>query len=213
MDSTRVSIWLLCAVFALCIYRAATQSFTIDESFTFLHYVDVKLGDALVDYSANNHVLQTLLMRVFRGVLGRSEIVLRIPTLIGTLLFLTATYRIAVASLGPRRILPLALLLMTLNPLVLDLLVAARGYALALGLSWWSFYLSWEALELKSPTRLWVAGICAGLAITANLVFVIPLAMWGLLLLPLYTRRERFWQLIDSFAGPAIVIPFVLLLI
>ena len=41
----RISIVVLCAVFALCIYRAATQSFTIDESFTFLHFVNVPIKD------------------------------------------------------------------------------------------------------------------------------------------------------------------------
>lgn len=208
-----MTVLLLCAVFALCIYRAATQSFTIDESFTFLRFVDVRLGDTLTEYTSNNHLLQSLLMVLFRRVLGRSELVLRIPTLIGALLFLTASYRIATASIGTRWFLPLAVLLMTLNPLVLDLLVAARGYALALGLSWWSFYLSWAALENPNRKLLWLAGVSAGLAITANLVFVIPLAMWGLLLLLFYTRCGRFWELIDSFAGPAIVIPFVLLLV
>ena len=35
----------------------------------------------------------------------------------------------------------------------------------------------------------------------------------GVLLLPLYARRDRFWELIDSLAGPTIVIAFVLLVI
>ena len=33
------------------------------------------------------------------------------------------------------------------------------------------------------------------------------------MLLPLYARRGRFWQLIDSYAGPATIICFVLLFI
>ena len=79
----RMSMVLLCAVLAICIYRASTQSFTIDEAFTFLHFVNVPMSDALAEYSANNHILQTLMMRVCRYFLGRSEIVLRIPNLIG----------------------------------------------------------------------------------------------------------------------------------
>jgi hypothetical protein len=209
----RMSIIVLFAVLALCIYRAATQSFTIDESFTFLHFVNVPLSDALAEYSANNHVLQTLMMRATRHFLGRSEIVLRIPNLIGCALYLVASYRITGAVLRSRWLQPLALALMTLNPLVLDLLVAARGYSLALGLSWWSLYLAWSDLENSQPQRLWWSGVCAGLAIAANLVFVIPLGLMGALLLPLYARRGRFWELMDSLAGPSVVIAFILLVV
>ena len=63
------------------------------------------------------------------------------------------------------------------------------------------------------PLRLWWAGVCAGLAIAANLVFVIPLALMGLLLLPLYARNRRFWELVDSLGGPTIVLAFVLLVV
>jgi hypothetical protein len=209
----RISLVLLCAVLALCIYRAATQSFTIDESFTFLHFVNVSIKESLAEYSANNHVLQTLMMRLCRQLLGRSEIVLRIPNLIGCALYLMACYRITDRVMPRRWLQPVALVLLTLNPLVLDLLVAARGYSLALGLSWWSMYLVWLDLAEPKPRRLWWAGVCAGLATAANLVFVIPLALMGLLLLPLYARKGRFWELVDCLAGPTIVIAFVLLVI
>ncbi len=209
----RVSILLLCAVFGLCFYRAATQSFTIDESFTFLRYVNVGLWDSFWEYSANNHVLQTLTMRVCRKLLGRSELVMRLPTLLGCVLFLAASYQITLASFRRKWMQPIALAVMTLNPLILDFLVAARGYGLALGLSWWALYLAWRDLDSPSRWGLWLAGVCAGLAVTANLVFVIPLASMGLLLLPLYFRRRRFWEFIDAYAGPASVICFVFLLI
>ena len=213
LAAKQLSIFLLCAVFLLCLYRAATQSFTIDESFTFLHYVNVRFSQAIAEYSANNHVLQSLLMRVFRRLLGRSELVMRLPTLIGCVLYLTAVYGITAASIRNGWLRLLALAVMTLNPLVLDLLVAARGYALALGFSWWALYLAWSDLLEPKPRRLWLAGVCAGFAVTANLIFVIPLGVLGLMLLPLYARRGRFWQLIDSYAGPATIICFVLLFI
>src|SRR4051812_43592818 len=98
-SAKRVSLVLLSAVFLLCFYRAATQSLTIDESFTFLRYVNVSFTEALAEYSANNHVLQSLLMRVCRKLLGRSELVLRLPTLLGCVLFLTASYKITSKSI------------------------------------------------------------------------------------------------------------------
>ena len=158
LAAKQLSIFLLCAVFLLCLYRAATQSFTIDESFTFLHYVNVSFSQAIAEYSANNHVLQSLLMRVFRRLLGRSELVMRLPTLIGCVLYLTAVYGITSASIRNGWLRLLALAVMTLNPLVLDLLVAARGYALALGLSWWALYLAWSDLLVTEASPVMARG-------------------------------------------------------
>jgi hypothetical protein len=53
--------------------------------------------------------------------------------------------------------------------------------------------------------------VCAGLAISANLVFAIPLCVFGLVLIPEYARQRRFWQFVDGYAGPAAVVCFVLL--
>jgi hypothetical protein len=211
LEAKQASVLFLCAVFALCFYRAATQSFTIDESFTFLRYIEAPFRDGVSTFSANNHVLYTLLMKASRWMLGRSELVLRIPALLGCALYLSAAYFITKSAIQQRWWRLIALALLTLNPLVLDLLIAARGYGLALGLSWWALYLAWSDLTDPHPRRLWLAGVFAGLAITANLVFVIPLAILGLLLIPAFIRQRRFWQLIDSFAGPAVVVAFVLL--
>jgi hypothetical protein len=211
LEAKPVSVILLGAVFALCFYRAATQSFTIDESFTFLRYIETPFRDAVGAYSANNHVLFTLLMKACRWLLGRSELVLRIPSLLGCALYLSAIYFVTELAIRRRWLRWTALAVLTLNPLVLDLLVAARGYGLALGLSWWALYLTWSDLTEPRPGRLWIAGVCAGFVIAANLVFVIPLAILGLLLIPEYARQRRFWQLIDEFAGPAVIVAFVIL--
>ena len=211
MISKRASVPFLCAVFAFCLYRAATQSFTIDESATFLRYVDVPISEAFSAFTANNHVLLTLLMRASRWLLGRSELVLRIPALLGCVLYLTAVYRLTETSIRSNWLRLSALAVLTLNPLVLDLLVAARGYSLALGFSMWALYLAWSDLKEHRPRRLWWAGVCAGLAISANLVFAIPLCVFGLVLIPEYARQRRFWQFVDGYAGPAAVVCFVLL--
>ena len=203
---TRVSIVLLCGVFALCLYRAATQAFTIDESFTFLHYIDTPWRDVFGDFSSNNHVLFSLFSRIFRYRFGRSEIVLRIPALIGCVLFELASFRICRRAIGDRWLLPLALAVLTLNPLVLDFMVAARGYGLGLGLFWW-------ALDLLSSDKSWGAGVAAGLSIATNMIFLVPLAALGAVAIPIYARKDRFWDLVQSYALPAIVISFVILVI
>ena len=46
---------------ALCVYRAATQSFTVDESTTFLEYVRGPWERIYQNYDPNNHVLYSIL--------------------------------------------------------------------------------------------------------------------------------------------------------
>lgn len=203
---TRVSLLLLCVVFLLCLYRAATQSFTIDESFTFLHYVDTDWRTVFGDFSANNHVLFSLVSRVFRYKFGRSEIILRVPTLLGCIAYLLASFRICRVAFGDRWMQTLALALLTLNPLVLDFLVAARGYGMGLALFWWSLYLVWRGRFLS-------AGLLAGLSIATNLIYLVPLAALGAAALIVYARQRRHWELIYSYGVPAVVIPFMILVI
>ena len=66
----------------------------------------------------------------------------------------------------------LAVALLTLNPLVLDFLVAARGYGIALALFTYALVLlvRWGQNEKdRRPASLVKAGIALGLSVAANL--------------------------------------------
>src|SRR5688572_10439592 len=125
---------LVCAILAVAIYRAKTQSFTVDEAFTFNLFVDEGLAQFARFYDACNHVLHTLLMKVFRYMLGTSELVLRIASLIGALLYLIVARRLSRMASGKGWVHVIGLAALALNPLILDFMVAARGYGLAVAL-------------------------------------------------------------------------------
>src|SRR3954454_7998866 len=129
----RLSIVLLTVVLALCVYRARTQSFTVDEAWVFNSFVNQDLAVMGHTYDACNHVLHTLLMKLSRHYLGTGELALRVPGLIGALLYAIAVYKLTRLVLGGWTQL-LAVALLTFHPLVLDFMVAARGYGLGLGL-------------------------------------------------------------------------------
>ena len=59
---------------------------------------------------------------------------MRLPALAGAALYFAACYQLARFAFGDSFSMLLALLLLSLNPLVLDFMVAARGYGQALGL-------------------------------------------------------------------------------
>src|SRR5579864_4731343 len=127
----RLTLALLAAVFALCVYRAATQAIIIDEAFTYIYFVAPPLSEVMTTYNTNDHIPTSLLAKITTSLFGVSELTLRMPSLLCCLIYLVAVRAIALAVFsGEWAVMVFALL--SLNPIVLDLMVAARGYGPAL---------------------------------------------------------------------------------
>jgi hypothetical protein len=196
---------LLVLIFAFCVYRAATQSIIIDEAFMYLHFVAPPFLEAMTTYNTNNHIPVSLLDRATTRLFGLSEFTLRIPTLLCCLVYLFATRAVVLAVFsGEWAVITFALL--TLHPLVLDLMVAARGYGPAL-----AFLITALLFLLR---RQWSgAGISLGLATAANLAFLSPVGSLGAMAMLSDTARKTFGRFIDLVCVPAAVIPFVLYIV
>jgi hypothetical protein len=169
----------LAVLWCICLYRAITQSIVHDEAFTFELYLTRGTRWMFIYFDANHHFLNTLLMKGSVWLFGASEWSLRVPALIGAALYFAAVYRLSVRRFQTSLGAVLGVALLTLNPLILDFMVAARGYSLALALWLWAFVL---LLEFRNgtpepQTNLVKAGAALALAITANLTFVVPAAV------------------------------------
>ncbi len=120
--------------------RAARVPLTYDEAASYIRYIDSSVPSvfdtgplSVFDFEvATNHFLNTFFTRACYLVAGNSEFVLRLPNLFGyamfmgfSLLILQRTVRPAFATGG--------LLLLNLNPYVLDFFTMSRGYGLSLG--------------------------------------------------------------------------------
>jgi hypothetical protein len=88
------TILLLIVLFAANVYRAATQSVAIDEAFTYNIFLAGPVSDLFTKYNAAHHVLHTMLCKVSISLLGVSELALRLPSLLGGLLYLVTSFRI-----------------------------------------------------------------------------------------------------------------------
>jgi hypothetical protein len=170
------------------VYRAATQSISIDEAYTYDHFVSKSFADMMTaDYDANNHVLYTMLAQLSVQWFGLSELSMRIPALLGGLIFFIALFLLTRLLFPAGWIRLLILCLVSLNPFVLDFLCVGRGYGLANAL----FLLSLYATLRRWPMP--VGGVLLGLAVAANLTFVVPgialIAVQSLLLV-----REQGWK-------------------
>ncbi len=194
--------WLLLfAVFACNIYRAATQSITVDEVTTYQRFVAPPWSQIFTSYSPNHHVLYSVLAKLTTGLLGVSELTLRLPSLLGGLIYLLAA-RAIVLYVFTAEWAVVAFGLLSLNPFILDYLSVARGYGLALGLLisalWFLMRSSWFA-----------GGICLGLTLGANLSFFYPVA--GLCAATaLASGRKELGRLVDLVFVPAAIVAFVI---
>lgn len=127
---------LAALAFAYVAVRAATLSFVHDESLSYLHYAfpTVPLADVLrfEGFAAsNNHLLNTLGMRVAALLFGPWELALRLPNVLALLSYLAAAYALTRRLRSvPARLTAFAAAVA--NPFVLDFFGLARGYGLGL---------------------------------------------------------------------------------
>jgi hypothetical protein len=176
---------LLSVLFVASVYRAWSLSISMDEAYTYLSFVAPPLTRILTTYSPNHHILFSLLAKASIQTFGVSELSLRLPALLGCLLFFSATWGIGRVLFEKRWTMLLSLCLVTLNPLTFDYMSQARGYSLSLG-----FYLLGVLALVRFPliespgrerSRLVLAGLLLGLAVAANIAFGIPVLALDLL--------------------------------
>jgi hypothetical protein len=195
------------------VFRAWTQSITVDEAITYNQVLSGPLSQVLTDARVNNHVLQSALSWISVHLFGLSEFSLRLPSVLAGALYFAVIWRLSQFCFGRGPLVLLSILALAGNPFVLDYLSAARGYGLGLALFFWAFEQVFMFLAAdREPRRLYRAGIGLGLAVAANLVISTAAAALGLVLaIALARERRGFWQLVDGFAGPALVTGFVIL--
>jgi len=105
--------------------------------------------------------------------------------------------------------------LLSLNPLLLDYLSAARGYGMAVALWMTALLLLIESAENYSAPGVYGAGVCLALAVAANLTLLVPAIALGSVFscFLLSVRRTKAWELVDQLVLPGIVLDFVILLL
>jgi len=163
-------------LFSYTAARAVMLSFTHDESFTWIHYVQLPLTDILwfAAPSGNNHLLNTLLMKGCSLAGGDSEWVLRLPNLAGHLLYLGFSIAILRRIRNPWVRL-FGFLLLNLNPFLLDFFSLARGYGISLGLMMGSLYWFLRWISHPKLRNLLLA-----------LLFLIPATLANITLVPCF---------------------------
>ncbi len=191
--SSSLTALLALLLLGCTVYKAATASFTHDESFTYNHYVTAPVPEvvALKLVSPNNHLLNTLLMKGFAIVLGPSPLVLRLPNILAHLGFLVFTFLLLKRS-HPLLLLPL-FSLVNCNPYLLDFFALARGNGLSLFFMAGSLWFLLKFARTRQTPAFAGASVMAALAVLSHSTLVYYfLSMAALsLLLPLVVPETR----------------------
>ena len=203
---------------ALLIYfvilgRAGYQSVTLDEADAFNNFSAQSLELAFYP-SSGNHVLNSLLARFSTQAFGMSQFTMRLPAMLGAALYLLAVASIVTRVAPTRRLLGFAIL--TCNPFMLDYLVAARGYSLALGLLACAVALAMRILEDDPPRKILhsvAISLCIALSLAANFSFAFSLiATASAFLLIAYLRMPlKTWLAITAATAlPGLLLTYAL---
>lgn len=175
-----IILWSALALpIAYIIYRAWAIDFTHDEALTYLRYVDMKYWTAMRNtetVSANNHILNTLFVKISNDLFGPRIFLLRLHSIAGGLLYILGV--LALIRFAAPKISGIGRLLITLAfvypPLILEYFSLARGYGLGLGLEIWA--LLYMLRFLQAPNRrsaIWFAIIgCLAVISNLNTIFV-----------------------------------------
>lgn len=157
--------------------RAWVQSITIDEADTYLTFV----GRAAPYHwwaAANNHILNSALMRMFTLVFGVSHLTVRAPALIGAAIYIAASLWICTLLTDDVWIRWPLFVSLVYNPFVFDYLVAARGYGMALAFLMCAIA---AAMTARARAGAWCS-FFLGLCFVANFSFAIAGLATGLVM-------------------------------
>ncbi|MBI4910157.1 MAG: hypothetical protein HY820_41450 [Acidobacteria bacterium] len=175
------NILIACACLAagIIVTRAARQSITIDEADSYLIWATSQ-EPWHWEGNSNNHILNSALMRLSTNLFGTSPFTTRLPALLGSMLYIGTAVQM-VTLLAPNIAVQVSLFVcLVFNPFLLDYLVAARGYSLALGFLMMALVLlvrhHLHDDTRRCPPRLASIGACLALAMAANFSFALVCA-------------------------------------
>ncbi len=169
------ALWLLLggAVLAYGAARLALLSMTHDESSTIINYFGQSFGQVLLNEpaSANNHVLNTLLAKLF-ALGGLHKALVRLPNLLAGGLYLFFAYRLISRMSKGWAAQLLGFSLLVLNAYLLEFFSLARGYGLSLGFMMGSLYFLYRFAEEQGLRSLGWSLALAALACYSNLTLL-----------------------------------------
>lgn len=186
-----VMVLLSLGFFSLVLLRALKLSVTHDEAYTYLHYVTKNWWSIIIykpPHIPNNHILNTLLIKMSCGIFGTTPFTLRLPNVLFSLVYFWYAASIAKSFRFPG-IQILAFLALCLQVYFFDFFSLARGYGMGLALIIASIYHLYMYRELNNGHHIWRTLIFAAFAVYANFTFLYAFVALTMLLVILWLQE------------------------
>jgi len=198
--------------------RAGILSFTHDESLTYLRYVPKKFIQ-IVNYhspSANNHIINTLLVKYIVQLFPEKEIFIRIPNLLAHASYIIFSVLIVKQFKNPFVFIG-GFILINFNPYMLDFFSLSRGYGLALAFMLASIYSFFKYLKSNQKKYIYWYYILAAFAVLSNFVylhyFVTTIIVFNLLIISELPVEKISFKTISKENIPALIVSIILTII
>jgi hypothetical protein len=166
-----LDLWLLVCgliVLGMAIHRADVASFTHDESYSYMYYPRMTVAEIMQHTEAftNNHLLNSLGMKLGEQWFGASELALRAPNLLALVLYLA--YGALFLRGLPVVACALGYPLLISNPYVMEFFTLARGYGLSFGFLLAALFHLHRAIATRRVAHLVLFHVACILASLAN---------------------------------------------
>ncbi|MFT5823758.1 MAG: putative membrane protein [Crocinitomix sp.] len=170
--------------------RSILMDITYDEAWTIDAFVGLPVID-IISFSppqVNNHMTNTLLIKLFYQFGNESVFIARLPNVIAGVFYLFFSYRISKEFFRPIFGLSLFILLIS-NPFILDFFSLARGYGLALAFCIGSIYYLIRFIEEHKIKAAYFSLILGSLSVLSSFSFLFYFA--GLLFISHYSYYQN----------------------
>lgn len=212
-----VAIALAWFALAWAVARACVQAVTGDEAQDYIFYA-ARNDPSHWTPAANNHMLNSMLERMFSGVFGLSALTVRLPTLLGAALYIYVMYRLCQAISVEWKVRIPVFICLVYNPFIFDFFVAARGYgianaflmsAIAVSAAWHLYreqFAGNGAKELIAASA--ISSGCLGMAFTGNFSLALSggTTMALLLAWAIRTNTVPLWKLLVAALIPGLTV-------
>jgi hypothetical protein len=205
-------IAIMASVFILLIIKAITLPVVNDEAPTALTYIHNHVWQIMMytDNWPNNHILNTLFVKLFVYLFGNNQLVIRLPNLLSFILYGIAIFRInkTVLKIDSFFFLPAALLFVS-NQFVIDYFALCRGYGMASAMATLSVSYLITGFGRSKDKHIWIAYSLSILASYANFTLLVFWCATSLMVV-FYFIIERLS--IKKILGPVMIMFMVTLL-
>jgi hypothetical protein len=183
---------LLVFLFAVNVYRAATQSITVDEALTFNHFI-AQQNEGMVKAAPFNTNLGLWMSTLTVDMFGPGEFSMRIPALLAGGLYFYVLFRLCALLFTSPAFFLLAIAVNSLNPYLLDYFSAARGYGPAVAFLTSAVYClaRWIMEEDSASWKLpLLAGAALGLSFDSHISAIFPAAALGIAFIAVFAAKH-----------------------